>query len=132
MEKPSVPTQHLILIEKFTLEKKPYKYIDCEKAFNQSSALIQHQRIHTGEKPFDCKVCRKAFRQSSSLMTHMKIHTGEKPYKCKEWVRAHPLLIIRELILEKNYKDCGKFSNWSSFHTEYQRVHNGEKVIKST
>ncbi|NXF93750.1 ZNF16 protein, partial [Eubucco bourcierii] len=52
---------------------------DCGKRFTNSTALIQHWHIHTGEKPYSCDACGKSFTYSSTLRIHRRLHTGEKP-----------------------------------------------------
>lgn len=45
------------------LQEKPHKCNQCGKAFNRSSTLNTHTRIHAGYKPFICEFCGKGFHQ---------------------------------------------------------------------
>ena len=49
----------------------------CGKWFSNSTNLVEHSRIHTGERPFACDECGVCFTAKSNLRTHKRLHTGE-------------------------------------------------------
>lgn len=57
---------------------------DRGKAFNTSSHLKVHKKIHTGDNLYECSDRGKVFSGLSSLRIHVRTHTGEKPYECNE------------------------------------------------
>ncbi|CAH2225752.1 zinc finger OZF-like [Pelobates cultripes] len=111
-----------------------YACPDCGKCFNESSYLLEHQRVHMGERPFACLECGKCFRKKRSLIIHQRIHTGERPFSCPEcqktFTQVSTLLSHRRIHTgEKPFScsDCGKCFKDKSSLVRHHRIHTGEK-----
>ncbi|XP_053308040.1 PR domain zinc finger protein 10 isoform X2 [Spea bombifrons] len=72
--------QHLFIRKSF----RPFKCLQCGKAFREKEKLDQHLRFHgrDGNCPLTCDICNKGFISSSSLESHMKYHMDQKTYSC--------------------------------------------------
>ncbi|NXI35011.1 PRD10 protein, partial [Galbula dea] len=72
--------QHLFIRKSF----RPFKCLQCGKAFREKDKLDQHLRFHgrEGSCPLTCDICNKGFINSSALESHMKFHMDQKTYSC--------------------------------------------------
>ncbi|XP_029428848.1 PR domain zinc finger protein 10 isoform X2 [Rhinatrema bivittatum] len=72
--------QHLFIRKSF----RPFKCLQCGKAFREKDKLDEHLRIHgqDGNCPLTCEICNKGFISTSSLENHMKFHLDQKTYTC--------------------------------------------------
>ncbi|XP_071053008.1 transcription factor Zelda-like [Onthophagus taurus] len=61
---------------------KPYKCVRCGKRFSCEQQHLEHKAKHGGEKPHKCEQCPKQFNHKTDLRRHMCLHTGKKPFSC--------------------------------------------------
>lgn len=78
------PQQQIIYQENQMIPANLHKCIECDKVFNKSCYLTQHNRsFHNGLKPFKCQRCGKKFASVVELDVHFAKHNGDKPFKCE-------------------------------------------------
>lgn len=82
---PTVIYRYLTLDPSFSSSpagQRPYKCVECPKAFKHKHHLTEHKRLHSGEKPFQCCKCLKRFSHSGSYSQHMNHRYSYcKPYR---------------------------------------------------
>ncbi|CAJ0966768.1 unnamed protein product [Ranitomeya imitator] len=80
LELQNAALQHLFIRKTY----RPFKCLQCGKAFREKEKLDQHLRFHgrDGNCPLTCDICNKGFISTSSLENHMKFHLDQKTYSC--------------------------------------------------
>ncbi|XP_030402188.1 zinc finger protein 586-like isoform X1 [Gopherus evgoodei] len=96
----------LIKHQRIHTGEKLCEYGEYGRNFTRRSGLFLHQRIHTGVSRYECTECGKCFTKRSALSEHQRIHTGERPYECRE---------------------CGKNFTHRTGLFLHQRIHTGER-----
>jgi uncharacterized C2H2 Zn-finger protein len=102
-----------------SLDQRPHKCGDCDKAFKHKHHLTEHRRLHSGEKPFQCPKCMKRFSHSGSYSQHINHRFSYcKPYR--EWGRQNERLITSKDFknrMEEN-EDARQLINFSIVSTK--------------
>ncbi|XP_066469116.1 zinc finger protein 184-like [Tiliqua scincoides] len=123
-----------VVEEKETEKERPHQCMLCGKCFSQSSNLLKHRRVHTGEKPYQCSECGRRFSWCSALLKHQRTHSKDRPHSCPECARGFrdPAALAKHQLSHAGGKphqcpDCDKSFGWSSHLERHRRIHTGEK-----
>ena len=110
------------------IDIKPFLCNLCGDAFQQKSAMVAHQRVHsdddsdmnvlgdTDTKPFACNLCGYIFQEECALVDHQRVHnaeqlhintgcqdTGDKPSVC-------------DIHGEAFQQECAQGNHWHQVH----------------
>ncbi|XP_051876110.1 zinc finger protein 69-like [Pristis pectinata] len=61
----------------------------CEKLFNYSCQLSQHQKTHHSKKLYQCDQCGKQLRSMEKLRDHVAYHGEARPHQCNLCDKAY-------------------------------------------
>ncbi|XP_044787623.2 paternally-expressed gene 3 protein isoform X2 [Bubalus bubalis] len=100
-----------------------------DEPFLPSPTFSELQKMYGKDKFYECKVCKETFLHSSALIEHQKIHSREDREKERSTgaVRRTPMLgeLQRACGKEKRYecKVCGETFHHSAALREHQKTH---------
>ncbi|XP_069508012.1 zinc finger protein 646 [Ambystoma mexicanum] len=84
-----------------TMEERPYKCNQCDRAYRHAGSLLNHKKTHTTGL-YHCPTCHKQFFNLLAMKNHLRIHLDQNRYKCL---------------------DCGKAFRVSSRLASHRRIH---------
>lgn len=64
--------------------ERPFKCLQCNKAFKTEGQIREHLASHVPDKPFQCPYCLNFFKRKGVLKTHMQTHITEPKYLLKK------------------------------------------------
>ncbi|XP_012272257.1 zinc finger protein 93 [Orussus abietinus] len=119
-------------IKKKSSNKTVWQCEVCARVFSKRAALLNHERIHTGDKVrIECDICGKKLASKSSLAYHKKsIHSNERPHMCQycgeSYVSKEARLIHERVHTgERPYvcKICNMRYRCSSNLSQHMKIH---------
>lgn len=112
---------------------RPYvcTYEGCNKAYSNSSQLLQHSRLHTGGKPYQCNFCDKSFAFANEHKEHIRdVHIYSNSHKCSYCHKVYST--EEELSLHKTKEHrvecevCNKTFSRLAYLEVHVKVHEGD------
>lgn len=70
------------MLQHSQVKQKKHVCTECNKAFNYSSSLSKHMRIHQNIRNYICDHCAKSFVHKTGLQSHLLTHSTETPFPC--------------------------------------------------
>lgn len=120
--------------DKSTVDMTPLSCSTCHRCFQDTSALLKHQQIHSKKKHYECHLCDKAFFYKATYDYHLRLHSGERPFQCelceKSFINHQSLKCHRlQHTGEKPHQceHCGKAFRVRANYTKHLLIHSGHK-----